>query len=185
MMSELLKPVIKLMIAALLVVIILAPTLSYATNESSYKHGLSSGFNDYQCTVKPVQLYNQESDCGYPSSNFDIQTGHQTSGVTNITVCIDGYIQGWARWCKTDALTCAFDAAHNIFPSQLTVREKTMGALAWPSRSYQAAYQYGINDWNQHTNNKLNYECPLSHMKPYPSFCKGYDTALLYENSDQ
>jgi hypothetical protein len=45
--------------------------------------------------------------------------------------------------------------------------------------------QYGTNDWNQHTTNKTNYECPLSHMTPYPNFCKGYDAALVYQNSDQ
>jgi hypothetical protein len=52
--------------------------------------------------------------------------------------------------------------------------------------NYQAGYQYGMNDWNQHTTNKVGgYECPLSNTAPHSNFCKGYDAALMYENSDQ
>lgn len=58
-------------------------------------------------------------------------------------------------------------------------------SVAGIPKDYKAGYQYGTNDWNQHTTNKTNYECPLSHMTPYPNFCKGYDAALMYQNSDQ
>jgi hypothetical protein len=57
-------------------------------------------------------------------------------------------------------------------------------SVAGIPKDYKAGFQYGTNDWNQHTTNKTNYECPLSHMRPYPDFCRGYDAALVYQNSD-
>jgi hypothetical protein len=54
---------------------------------------------------------------------------------------------------------------------------------------YQAGYQYGTNEWNQsqtpeHINESHHFECPLSQPFWHSNFCKGYDAALKYQNSD-
>jgi len=51
--------------------------------------------------------------------------------------------------------------------------------------NYQAGYQYGDNEYNRYITSSHHFECPLSHIAPTSNFCKGYDAALMYENSDQ
>jgi hypothetical protein len=65
--------------------------------------------------------------------------------------------------------------------------------------SYKAGYQYGTNEWNQHNpgsgsnatnqygnpNELYSFACPLSQPYWHSNFCKGYDAALVYQNSDQ
>jgi hypothetical protein len=61
-------------------------------------------------------------------------------------------------------------------------------------KDYKAGYQYGTNDWNQHGPGgnwdqdhvtPYHFECPLPSKDWHSNFCKGYDAALAYENSDQ
>jgi|SRR5215467_5191101 len=62
--------------------------------------------------------------------------------------------------------------------------------------SRKAGYAYGIREWNEFgpgtpgdyaTGNSTtghNFQCPLSHSFWHSNFCKGYDSAIDYENSD-
>jgi hypothetical protein len=82
-----------------------------------------------------------------------------------------------------------------LLPLVLLTPTTIAHALTLDPNSYQAGYQYVTNDWNQHVpggtwdqqhpGNNYSFECPLSHTVPYPDFCKGYDAALKYQNSDQ
>jgi len=81
----------------------------YGTTESSYKRGYWLGFFDYSC-LNPSdgepcsgQYAHQMSDlCSVINAGSDTIL----SGITNSTACKDGYIDGWAHWCKTDAKDC-------------------------------------------------------------------------------
>jgi hypothetical protein len=39
--------------------------------------------------------------------------------VTNSTACIDGYIQGWQRWCKSDLKDCGQFSMEGRLPGAL------------------------------------------------------------------
>ncbi|MFZ0514255.1 MAG: hypothetical protein WAM14_21805 [Candidatus Nitrosopolaris sp.] len=67
---------------------------------------------------------------------------------------------------------------------------------AFDPDSYQAGYRYGTNDWNKYGPGSIwdqqhpgpvghHFECPLSQPYWHSNFCKGYDAALMYQNSDQ
>lgn len=109
--------------------IILTPTLVHAANEptfpvkaepgneGSHKYGLGGGFFDYKCTTNT----DSAGSCDQPSKTDDIdncKTGAKY-GVTNQTACVDGYVDGWKAWCKTDAGICAFWASQHIYPSSM------------------------------------------------------------------
>lgn len=52
--------------------------------------------------------------------------------------------------------------------------------------AYQAGYQAGLDDYNQHVNDTSHsFECPIAKIAPHGDFCKGYDRALSYMFSDQ
>jgi len=54
------------------------------------------------------------------------------------------------------------------------------------SRQYDLGYSQGISDWNQYSSDlSHSFECPLVHVAPHSDYCKGYDAALMFENSDQ
>jgi hypothetical protein len=153
----------KIQITAVIVITIILSTafvaatalMTYGTNESSYRWGYNAGYGTYQCRII-------EDGCDGPGiasneSSIDCVSVAANSGGqdTNSTACMVGFTDGWAHWCKSHIKDCA----------------------------YTAGYQYGTDDWNQHTDSK-NYSCPLSQPYWYSNFCKGYDNALRYENSD-
>jgi hypothetical protein len=56
-------------------------------------------------------------------------------------------------------------------------------------KDYKAGYQNGTNEWDyyqtpQRDNLPHSYACPFIHTAPHSNFCKGYDAALAYQNSD-
>jgi hypothetical protein len=88
--------------------------IAHATNESSYQYGLKQGFSDYNTAVT------NSADADMPSSSWDVQTCQHH--VDNSTACVDGYIDGWKHWCKSDGVDCGTWAANKIFPSSLAGR---------------------------------------------------------------
>jgi hypothetical protein len=55
-----------------------------------------------------------------------------------------------------------------------------------PKYGYNAGYQAGLNDYNQHVNDTNHlFECPLAKIAPHSQYCFGYDRALSYMMSDQ
>ena len=54
------------------------------------------------------------------------------------------------------------------------------------SQGYTEGYNLGIREWNLfNTDLSHHFECPLSHTAPHSDFRKAYDTALMFETSDQ
>ncbi|MFZ0222006.1 MAG: hypothetical protein WAM42_10000, partial [Candidatus Nitrosopolaris sp.] len=66
----------------------------------------------------------------------------------------------------------------------------------WIPKDYKAGYQYGLKDWDyrvpggptdmaiKNSTEGHTFQCPLSQPYWHSNFCKGYDAALAYENSD-
>jgi hypothetical protein len=87
----------------LLPLLLVTPIIAHAKNESSYKYGFETGFESYQCVSK-------NGDCDDPSSD-NINTICLNKSplmviVSNSTACMDGYLNGWAHWCESDAKNC-------------------------------------------------------------------------------
>src|SRR5215469_7313112 len=73
-----------------------------------------------------------------------------------------------------------------------SLKHGSTGYIVIDPHSYKAGYQYGTREWNEFgpgtpgdyaTGNSTtghSFQCPLSHS----NFCKGYDAALMYQNSD-
>jgi hypothetical protein len=89
-----------------------------ATNESDYKWGYWYGFGNYQCLnppdhtdpCSPTSLQDQ-SNMTYGCVENSIVEGNMVhcyppGGITNQTAYRDGFLDGWAHWCKTDAKDC-------------------------------------------------------------------------------
>jgi len=53
------------------------------------------------------------------------------------------------------------------------------------SPEFNQGYRTGVNEWNQFNSVSHNFECPLAKTAPHSDFCKDYDAALMFENSDQ
>ncbi|MGC1931023.1 MAG: hypothetical protein WA667_18795 [Candidatus Nitrosopolaris sp.] len=102
---------------------------AYVTNEGSYKYGFKVGFSDYQCASTDFDCdspYNDNAihrcyiganDTGWPTPPYA-----QGLVVTNVTACIDGYVNGWKHWCNTNAKDCAFWTTKGVFPEEITTR---------------------------------------------------------------
>ena len=52
------------------------------------------------------------------------------------------------------------------------------------SEMYNNGYAAGIAEWNQFNTSAHNFICPTAQEAPHGDFCKGYDAALAFENSD-
>ena len=71
-------------------------------------------------------------DCSPPDNDAPLQVcvnnpvNHE---VTNSTACIDGYIQGWQHWCKSDLKDCG----------QFTMEGRLPGALISGHNIYHTA----------------------------------------------
>src|SRR5215469_4108426 len=98
-------------------VLLVTPAIAHATNEGSYKFGFTVGFRDYNHCFD-----NGASDCSPPDNDAPLQVcvnnpvNHE---VTNSTACIDGYIQGWQRWCKSDLKDCGQFSMEGRLPGAL------------------------------------------------------------------
>jgi hypothetical protein len=92
---------------------------AYATNESSYQYGFHYGFSRYK------EAIDNSANVDFPGSNLvkynpcmEYKNGVLviSSGVTNQTACIDGYVNGWKAWCKTDMNDCLEAVLSGDFP---------------------------------------------------------------------
>ena len=99
--------------------LLVTPAIAHATNEGSYKFGFSVGFSDYNhCFDNDADAL----DCSPPDNDAPLQVcvnnpvNHE---VTNSTACIDGYVQGWQHWCKSDAKDCVDFMLSGRFPGAL------------------------------------------------------------------
>ena len=77
------------LILPLLLLVVITPTVAFATNESSYKFGYKAAYEGYKCHA-------EENDCGAPSSNIEEQCSDQVThgAVDNQTACADGWVNG-------------------------------------------------------------------------------------------
>jgi hypothetical protein len=56
--------------------------------------------------------------------------GSHLAPVTNMTACLDGYMDGWKHWCKTDTKDCADYISNGIFPgSRINTTNSIAGSL--------------------------------------------------------
>jgi hypothetical protein len=99
--------------------LLVTPVIAHATNERSYKFGFSVGFSDYNhCFDNDADAL----DCSPPDSSnpLAICVGNPNNqAVTNSTACIDGYVQGWQHWCKSDTKDCVDFMLSGHFPGGL------------------------------------------------------------------
>jgi hypothetical protein len=96
--------------AILLALLVLAPTLAFATNESSYKYGYGQGKSEWKdCIISDSECSDGLSDCKIPVVTLakNSQGFYDASKpinhydiVTNKTACIDGYVHGWNHLCN-------------------------------------------------------------------------------------
>jgi hypothetical protein len=95
----------KAIILLLPLLLLVTPAIAHATNEGSYIFGYSAGYDDYHnCFIGDSTRI---GDCSPPSNDEALGicvVGNQA--VTNSTACLDGYIQGWQHWCKSDTKDC-------------------------------------------------------------------------------
>jgi hypothetical protein len=100
--------------------LVIAPTLAYATNEGSYKLGYNTAFNAYKC------VYTDDCDMvGSQSPVYDlcalgVHSTIEKPTVTNTTACSDGYVNGWKAWCSSNVKDCLDDVLNGNFPIRLT-----------------------------------------------------------------
>jgi hypothetical protein len=108
-----------IIIPILLLVMMSSTTAVWATNEVSYKFGFNLGVDDYKhCFDTPQDA----DDCSPPDSSnpLAICVGNPNNqAVTNSTACIDGYVQGWQHWCKSDTKDCVDFMLSGHFPGAL------------------------------------------------------------------
>jgi hypothetical protein len=116
--------------------------VAYGTNELSYLYGFNVGFNDYKCTTNSdcdePQATDDVNDCqfGISHNHNDAYLGNDrvlkgVHVVNNLTACVDGYVNGFKAWCKTDGLDCGFWALQGVFPSSLIALKNCIGWSAW------------------------------------------------------
>jgi hypothetical protein len=93
----------------LVLLVMVTPAIAWATNEGSYRYGYSSTFNAYKCVIT--------DDCDMINSDPSNGCTHQ-NGVTNVTACSDGNVDGWKAWCKTDIKDCLGNVLNGYFPDK-------------------------------------------------------------------
>jgi hypothetical protein len=125
-----------------LFLLISAPTLAKATNESSYKYGFNNAVSDYESCYQGLSA----GDCNVSSSDplSQCYVGAGSGNVTNSTACTDGYMNGWKHWCNHNAKDCAELTTSDLFPGSLLSDNKTALANA-KSLSYIAGTWNFVN----------------------------------------
>jgi hypothetical protein len=94
----------------LIPLLVITPTLVFATNNSDYKYGFKNGFEGYKCA-------SDNPDCDFPSSEspiYDLCT--KDNKITNMTACTDGYVNGWETFCKAHIDGCLYNILYGYFP---------------------------------------------------------------------
>ena len=100
-------------VAFLVPILLLVPTLAYATNESSYLYGKQWGKQEWGDCTTPADDNGDEPYCGTASdvcqSPTSTYTRNETTGLldmqlhydvmTNQTACKVGYIHAWNHGC--------------------------------------------------------------------------------------
>jgi hypothetical protein len=112
------------MLVILFVGLAVGPTLSYATNEGSYKYGFNNAVSDYETCY---QGWTGTEGCNIGSDEpiSECYVGAGPGNVTNSTACFDGYMNGWKHWCRENAKDCVGLTTADIFPGSLSSDNKT------------------------------------------------------------
>jgi hypothetical protein len=121
----------------------LAPILSYASNEGSYKYGFNSAVSDYE-TCYQGWMGTEGCSIGSDQPISECYVGAGSGNVTNSTACTDGYMNGWKHWCNHNAKDCAELTTSDLFPGSLLSDNKTALANA-KSLSYIAGTWNFVN----------------------------------------
>ena len=143
----------------LLLTLVFAPTLAFATKEGSYQNGLQASrpdtnsypeFDNYTCA-----LHNS--------------TVIQYPPVTNTTACIDGFFVGYKDWCISHAVNCVGNMTLGYLPDVLI--KKIWETHQQYQRGYNAANSVSLNvcpigenavfctGWNDYNNEHNDAEC--------------------------
>jgi hypothetical protein len=82
----------------------------YATNDESYRFGYNFATENWGAgtPLKSDQIWGLCND--------------QTRGISNETACVDGIVNGWEHWCKSDTSDCVNDMLHLEFPGSISNR---------------------------------------------------------------
>jgi hypothetical protein len=113
---------------------VITPTLAYATNESSYLVGYQQATHQYPgCTI----IDPGGSEPGCPDSDAAIYSCykgetlfHTSETVTNVTACMDGYVNGFNHYCKEHVKDCAENTINGNIPTYGINHNKTAIKLA-------------------------------------------------------
>jgi hypothetical protein len=91
--------------------LVLAPTLAYATADSSYTLGYKTSYDWYKCYTEE----HQNEACDTPNHNIH-ETCSEMSSIDNQTACVDGMVNGWIDYCKTYMNDCLRNTLYGDFP---------------------------------------------------------------------
>ncbi len=121
-----------LIMLGIIPLLVLAPTLAFATNESSYRDAFKSTFEAYKCV--------QTGDCDSPSPRTsDVMAGCSDS--TNMTACLEGTINGWKAWCKTNVNYCLDHISYGYFPDVHSILKES---CIWGTYTRNATTGYTV-----------------------------------------
>jgi hypothetical protein len=101
------NPIILLIIPLL----VLAPSLAYATADSDYRTGYTGVIDVYKCLAHPEfsnGTIKPDCDTGAPitpSNHYVCSDGDKEAA--NMTACTDGYANGFVDWCAKNKADCA------------------------------------------------------------------------------
>lgn len=94
--------------ALVVVMLLLMPTISYGTNESSYRVGYGEGsLKSSYITPGANWLPELDNSCALGDA------------VTNTTACQDGFFNGYKNWCIKNAVNCIGNIVMGDFPNML------------------------------------------------------------------
>ncbi|MGC2575898.1 MAG: hypothetical protein WA364_30720 [Candidatus Nitrosopolaris sp.] len=123
---------------------VLAPSLAYATNESSYKYGYDNVPVIAKCEARSV-LTNNGDDCarGEITPGWACVVDKSTPAVTNNTACNDGFVNGFVHWCAGDMKGCAAVIKSGNFSFNSTEYDKQQMLDTKPGQPTLFPYESG------------------------------------------
>jgi hypothetical protein len=181
--------------------------IANATNKSSYMYGHKQGKFEWEnCTTPEADCNIGLDDCPIGPKLFYVNAvPHVVGVVTNVTACVNGYIDGWNKVCNQSAAseytvlcpttwrieTADTAVSHDYVLNGTTGKAIKSLPITWSidkqaliQNGYDIGYRFGVDEWNQYGNDPRghHFECPISVFDS--RFCKGYDAAIKMENSD-
>jgi hypothetical protein len=105
----------------LILLLVITPTLIFATNESSYQAGFFSGSLESPDIDRNDANYFPQLDnstCKLTNASV-LWRGAILPAVTNQTACQNGFYDGWKTWCAHNAVNCVGNLTSGYLPDFL------------------------------------------------------------------